>query len=352
MKRILPWFLLLCVSTAFGQGRDERLLRTARLLFSPIPEQIDSLKGSAISAERAELGRFLFFDPRLSSSWLISCNTCHNLGLAGVDLQETSVGHGWQRGPRNAPTVFNAVFNQVQFWDGRAKDLEEQAKGPLQAPVEMNNTPKRIVATLTAIPGYAEMFDQAFPDDDEPISFDNVARAIEAFEATLLTPNSAFDRYLGGQATALTDLQKKGLQAFMNNGCSGCHIGTNIGGHGYFPFGVEERPGADILPPDDKGRFAITKTATDEYVFKAPSLRNVALTPPYFHSGRVWSLRQAVEIMASAQLGTELDPSEVDAITAFLQALTGEIPTVEYPSLPAANDKIPRPSPDGLRLTD
>ena len=352
MKRILPWILLLFVSNVIAQDREQQLLRTAKRLFNPIPEQIDILKGSAISPERAELGKYLFFDPRLSSSWLISCNTCHNLGLAGVDLQETSVGHGWQRGPRNAPTVFNAVFNKVQFWDGRAKDLEEQAKGPMQASVEMNNTPERIAATLKAIPGYVDMFGQAFPDDDEPMTFDNVARAIEAFEATLLTPNSAFDRYLNGQATALSDLQKKGLQTFMNNGCAGCHIGRNVGGQGYFPFGVEERPGADILPIDDKGRFAITKTVTDEYVFKAPSLRNVALTPPYFHSGKVWSLRQAVEIMATAQVGKELSSTDVDAVTAFLKALNGEIPDFDYPNLPAAGPDVPRPSPNIARLTD
>ena len=291
----------------------------------------------------------LYFDPRLSASNLISCNTCHNLGTGGVDLQETSVGHGWQKGPRNAPTVLNAVFNIAQFWDGRAKDLEEQAKGPVQASVEMSNNPERLVATLNSMPQYVVLFKKAFPNDNSPVTFDNTAKAIEAFEATLLTPNSRFDKYLKGDAGALNAQEKEGLKLFMEKGCAGCHNGVNVGGSGYFPFGVVERPGADILPPGDKGRFMVTKTASDEYVFKVPSLRNIELTPPYFHSGKVWSLREAVSVMGSAQLGIALTDSEIDTITAFLKTLTGDQPRVEYPILPPNTDNTPRPILEILR---
>jgi cytochrome c peroxidase len=285
----------------------------------------------------------LYFDPRLSASALISCNTCHNLGTGGVDLQETSTGHGWQKGPRNAPTVLNSVFNIAQFWDGRAKDLAEQAKGPVQATVEMSNNPERLITTINSMPQYVEYFKKSFPNEKNPITFDNTARAIEAFEATLLTPNSRFDKYLKGNANALNAQEKEGFKLFMEKGCAGCHNGVNIGGSGYFPFGVVERPGADILPPGDKGRFMVTKTASDEYVFKVPSLRNIELTPPYFHSGKVWNLREAVSVMASAQLGIKLNDKEIDSITAFLRTLTGDQPQVEYPVLPPNTDDTPRP---------
>jgi cytochrome c peroxidase len=290
-----------------------------------------------------ELGKMLYFEPRLSASWLISCNTCHNLGLGGVDLMETSIGHGWQKGPRNAPTVLNAVFNLAQFWDGRAEDLEEQAKGPVQAGVEMNNTPARAVQTLASIPEYVSRFQEAFPGESDPVTFDNMAKAIEAFEATLLTPNSPFDRFMGGEASALTEAERAGFTHFTTKGCTSCHSGVNVGGTGYFPFGLVERPGADILPPEDRGRYAVTQTADDEYVFKSPSLRNITLTPPYFHSGRVWDLTQAVRIMGVAQLGAELTEDEVTAIEAYLGSLTGDQPVVEFPVLPPHTPDTPLP---------
>jgi cytochrome c peroxidase len=301
------------------------------------------LPGNPITPEKIELGRFLYFEPRLSASWLISCNTCHNLGLAGVDLMETSVGHGWQKGPRNAPTVLNAVYNVAQFWDGRAEDLKEQAKGPVQASVEMNNQPDRVVATLKSMPEYVAMFTAAFPGDEDPVTFDNMAAAIEAFEATLRTPGSPFDRYLGGDAAALSPAAVQGVQAFVQKGCTACHNGINIGGQGYFPFGMVQRPGTDVLPPGDKGRFQVTKTESDQYVFRAPSLRNVALTPPYFHSGKVWDLTDAVALMSSAQLGATLTQEEIGIIVGFLSSLTGEQPRVEHPVLPPFTASTPRP---------
>jgi cytochrome c peroxidase len=246
---------------------DAALLKKAQGMFKPIPAKPPVLKANPASAERVELGKHLFFDPRLSSSWLISCNTCHNLSLGGVDLLETSVGHGWQKGPRNSPTVLNAVLNMAQFWDGRARDLKEQAMGPVQAAVEMNSTPDRTVTTLKSIPAYVEAFKKAFPGESDPVTFENMARAIEVFEATLLTPDSRLDRFLAGKTDALTAEEKRGLELFMSKGCAPCHSGVNLGGQGYFPFGVVEKPGSEILPRDDRGRFQVTRTASDEYVF-------------------------------------------------------------------------------------
>jgi cytochrome c peroxidase len=235
------------------------------------------------------------------------------------------------------------VFNIAQFWDGRARDLREQAMGPVQAAVEMNSTPERTVKTLRSIPVYVDRFKQAFPGEGAPVTFENMARAIESFEATLVTPNSPFDQYLAGKTDALDANQKKGLDLFVSKGCVSCHNGVNVGGTGYFPFGVVEKPGSEILPLTDKGRFDVTRTASDEYVFKSPSLRNIELTPPYFHSGKVWDLRQAVAVMGSAQLGATLNQAETESIVAFLRTLTGAQPKVEYPILPAHTATTPLP---------
>ena len=308
-----------------------------------LPYGAGAVTDNALTREKIELGTLLFFDPRLSASGVISCNTCHNLGTGGDDNLPTSVGHGWQKGPRNSPTVLNAVYNKAQFWDGRAEDLKAQAKGPVQAGVEMANEPAQVVVTLKSMPEYVERFGRAFPGEDDPVTFDNMARAIEAFEATLVTPASPFDAWLEGNDNALTPDEKLGLDLFITKGCTACHSGVNLGGQDYYPFGLVKRPGADILPPEDKGRFAVTKTATDEYVFRAAPLRNIALTAPYFHSGQVWSLKQAVEVMGTAQLGTQLNEGDAELITVFLGSLTGEQPKVEYPILPAETAETPRP---------
>ncbi|WP_028240887.1 cytochrome-c peroxidase [Stutzerimonas azotifigens] len=341
MRYSLPLLIgaLLGAEAAAADPLQER----AQALFQPIPTEVTEVRGQAISQAQAELGHKLWFEPRLSSSHIISCNSCHNLGVGGSDNVPTSIGHGWQKGPRNSPTVLNAVFNIAQFWDGRAGDLQAQAKGPVQASVEMNSTPDRVEATLRSMPEYVEAFAKAFPNSAEPVSFDNMATALEAFEVSLITPHSPFDRYLGGDLNALDEKQKQGLALFMDTGCAGCHNGVNLGGQGYFPFGVVKKPGAEILPEDDKGRFAVTQTATDEYVFRAAPLRNVALTAPYFHSGEVWDLEQAVAIMGDSQLGRQLNEGEVSAITAFLHSLTGEQPKVAYPLLPASTAETPKP---------
>jgi cytochrome c peroxidase len=265
--------------------------------------------------------------------------------MGGADFQETSVGHRWQKGPRNAPTVLNSVYNIAQFWDGRAEDLKQQAKGPVQASVEMNNTPEMTIKALKSMPGYTALFKKVFSDQPDPVTFDNVAEAIEAFEATLLTPDSPFDRYLRGKGDALSPVQKEGLKLFMDKGCAACHSGINMGGTGYFPFGVVERPKEEIMV-GDMGRFKVTGTKGDEHVFKSPSLRNTELTPPYFHSGKVWSLKEAVQVMGSAQLGATINEGEADKIGGFLKATTGIQPKVEYPILPAPTDQTPRPKLD------
>jgi cytochrome c peroxidase len=320
------------------------LMKKAQENFKPIPSMVPAVKDNPVTHEKIELGKLLFFDPRLSASEIISCNTCHNLGTGGVDAGPTSVGHAWQKGPRRAPTVYNAVFNLAQFWDGRAADLKAQAKGPVQASVEMNATPEHVVRTLSSMPAYVERFEKAFPNESSPVTFDNFAKAIEAFEATLTTPGSKLDQYLEGDANALNEQEKSGLQLFMAKGCVACHNGVNIGGQGYFPFGVVENPGAEVLPEKDKGRFNVSKTASDEYVFRAAPLRNVALRAPYFHSGQVWSLKQAVGVMGSSQLGAKLTDKEEDDIVAFLGTLTGELPSVAYPVLPVRTDSTPKPT--------
>ena len=329
----------------YGNSAAVEIMTRAQMLFKPIPETTPPAKGEAPSPVKIDLGRMLYFDPRFSASGLISCNTCHNVGIGGADLQETAIGHGWQKGGRNSPTVFNAIFNIAQFWDGRAQDLKEQAKGPPQAAIEMNNTPERVVETVKSMPEYGGLFNKAFPQENDPITYDNIAKAIEAFEETLLTPDAPFDRYLKGDRAAMNPAEQAGLQLFMDKGCAGCHGGINMGGTGYFPFGVVEKPKAEITA-GDTGRFKVTGAKGDEYVFKSPSLRNIALTAPYFHSGKVWSLRGAVAVMGSAQLGISLSENETDRIVTFLKATTGRQPRIEYPVLPASTEATPRPKLD------
>lgn len=335
---------ILCATTALaGAAQADALRDKAKEFFAPLPSTIPALNDNRVTPEKVELGKALFFDPRLSASGVFSCYSCHNLTTGGDDNMETSVGHGWQKGPRNSPTVLNAVLNEAQFWDGRAADLAAQAKGPIQAGVEMANTPEAVEATLNSMPQYVAWFTAAFPGEEKPANFDNMAKAIEAFEATLITP-APFDAWLNGDDGAMTDAQKAGLTLFIDKGCSSCHSGVNIGGHGYYPFGLIEKPGSEILPPGDKGRFSVTETVDDEYVFRASPLRNIDQTAPYFHSGKVWDLKVAVQIMAESQLGEELKDEEADQLVAFLGALTGKMPEVALPVLPPETAGTPRPT--------
>ena len=314
-------------------------------LFQPIPKEPPAIPDNAATPAKLDLGRMLYFDPRLSQSHNISCNTCHLVGLGGGDGRPTSLGHNWQLGGRNAPTVLNAVFNTAQFWDGRAADLKEQAGGPIANPVEMGITKEHAVGQLKGIPGYVEAFKAVYPGEADPITYPNIEGAIAVFEATLITPSSPFDRWLEGDDTALDAAQKQGLATFIEKGCAACHNGINIGGGMYAPFGVVQKPGWEYLPPGDRGRYEVTKTVEDDYVFKVPTLRNIELTAPYFHTGNAWDLRQAVAVMGQSQLGEDLTEPEIDQVTAFLRALTGEQPRVEFPTLPPSVAGTPRPEP-------
>lgn len=347
MKTTTCAMTVVLAAASVSAGADDAALRekAKNAGLEPVPYGLQPVDDNPVTREKIALGKMLFFDPRLSASGVISCNPCHNLGTGGDDNLPTSVGHGWQQGPRNSPTVLNAVFNAAQFWDGRAEDLKAQAKGPIQAGVEMANEPEQIVKTLNSMPDYVERFGTAFPGEEDPVTFDNMAKAIEAFEVTLVTPNAPFDQWLEGNDGAMTDEQKAGLELFVDKGCAACHSGVNVGGQEYYPFGLVKRPGADILPPEDKGRFQVTETASDEYVFRAAPLRNIALTAPYFHSGQVWDLEQAVAVMGTAQLGTQLSDAEAETIAAFLEALTGEQPTIQYPTLPLETESTPKPRP-------
>lgn len=340
------WFLSLGAIALFPVAALAADLRPDALKdFAPIdPATVaQAVKNNEITPAKVELGRKLFFEPRLSKSQLISCASCHNPALGGVDAGPTSVGHGWQKGPRRAPSVLDAVFNIAQFWDGRAEDLKAQAKGPVQASVEMNNTPAAVEATLKGIPAYVAEFGRAFPKEADPVTFDNMARAIEAFESTLITPNARFDKFLKGDAIALTPQETKGLELFIDKGCGNCHNGVNLGGRGYSPFGVAQAPSEEVRPAADKGRSVVTKRSEDDFVFRVAPLRNVALRAPYFHSGRVWTLEEAVRLMGKDQLGIELTEAETAAIVAFLGTLTGDQPKIEYPILPPRGKDTPHP---------
>ncbi|MBS0388823.1 MAG: cytochrome-c peroxidase [Proteobacteria bacterium] len=321
------------------------LLSQAQGLFKPIPTTPPALPGNDASPEKVSLGKMLYFEPRLSASHAISCANCHNIGLGGTDIASTSLGHRSQKGGRNSPTVLNAVFNTAQFWDGRAADLQQQAGGPLVNPVEMASPQGHVVEQLKGIPGYQPAFAAAFPGQADPITLENVEKAIAVFEATLLTPDAPFDRYLGGDVNALSAAEKAGLKLFIDKGCAGCHNGINIGGGMYAPFGVVEKPNARLLPRGDKGRFALTKSANDAYVYKVPTLRNIVLTPPYFHTGQVWDLREAIDVMGTVQLGSQLTEDEVGKLAAFLGSLTGRQPSITLPELPPSIATTPRPQP-------
>ena len=309
--------------------------------FSPLPAVVES-KTNPVTPEKVELGRMLYFENRLSKSQKFSCNSCHGLNSFGVDNQPTSDGDKGQRGDRNSPTVFNAAGHFVQFWDGRAADVEAQAKGPVMNPVEMAMTSEAaVVAVLKSIPEYPGLFAKAFPGQKDPVTFDNMAKAIGAFERKLLTP-SRWDAYLKGKKDALTPAEKAGFIQFVSTGCATCHNGTYIGGEIYGKIGL-----AHPYPETgDPGRYKVTKKEEDRNMFKVPSLRNVAKTQPYFHNGKVATLDDAVNRMAEYQLGKKLSAVQVKSITTWLNTLTGELPPslAAPPKLPPNGPKTPKPS--------
>ncbi len=316
-------------------------LAQVKAMFPPLPERFPAAEPA--TAEQIALGRALYHDARLSKNHDVSCATCHGLSTFGVDNLPVSKGHKGQVGTRNSPTVYNAAGQFAQFWDGRAATVEDQAKGPVLNPVEMAMPDEAsVVKVLASIPGYVEMFGKAFPGQKDAVTYDNMARAIGAFERELVTP-APFDRYLAGDAAALSDEAKKGLGLFMTTGCTACHTGALLGGQSYMKTGTI----APYGDGKDAGRFDATKNEADRGFFKVPQLRNVAKTAPYFHDGGVADLPGAVKTMAKIQLGRDLTDAEVAAMVAFLESLTGEPPAalVAAPELPPSGPKTPKPDP-------
>jgi cytochrome c peroxidase len=308
---------------------NPRLLRRFKAVRAVLSDD-----ATPVNPAQVALGRMLYFERRISRTKELSCNSCHPLDRYGADGDATSLGHHGGRGSRNSPTVYHAAGFFAQFWDGRALNVEEQAKGPILNPVEMGmRDGQEVEQVLAAIPGYKEVFAKAFPGDKRALSYDNVGRAIGAFERGLVTP-SRWDDYLGGKKDALSGAEMEGLRVFTNVGCMVCHTGEFVGGSMFAKVGaVEPWPNQK-----DQGRYEVTKKAEDKMLFKVPTLRNVEHTAPYFHDGSSATLDQAVRKMGKHQLGLDLSVAEVSSIVAWLKSLSGPLPTeyIKAPPLPGA----------------
>jgi cytochrome c peroxidase len=340
MERVFGVALLLAASAtvAFAASTDDQaLLRQAQAIFKPLPKDMATAE-YPVSPERVKLGRLLFFDPRISLDGTASCARCHQPSLYGGDALATSIGVKDRRNLRNAPTVLNAALQTSAHWIGDRVNVEDQATKGLVGPRSFGQPDfDAAMAKLRSIPEYGEMFRAAFPADKDPVTPANWGKAIGAYERTLVTP-SPFDAYLRGDARALSGNAREGLKKFIETGCASCHSGVGVGGSSYQKFGVvAEYWKATGSAEIDKGRFDVTHDPADMYVFKVPSLRNVAMTAPYFHDGSVASLADAVRIMAKVQLGKDLSAADIEAITAYLESLTGRLPRdfENVPPLPA-----------------
>jgi cytochrome c peroxidase len=309
------------VSQALAQTSPDAMAKIradAKLVMDVLPDRMPGAEKD--TPARVELGRKLYFEKKLSMNESQSCNTCHDIegGKAGVDNLPTSGGAFGKRGDRNSPTVLNAGFHVAQFWDGRAEDLKEQAKGPVLNPVEMAMPDEaEVIKRLTADPEYPKLFAAAFPSAKPALTYDTMAEAIAAFERTLKT-DDRLDDFLRGDDGALNGEELKGLELFLGTGCTVCHYGPTLGGLVYHKAGL-------IKPyenTEDLGRYAVTKEEDDMFKFKVPSLRNVALTGPYFHDGRIQTLDLAVVKMADMQLGRQLTAEETALLSAFLKSLS------------------------------
>jgi len=304
-------------------------------------EPIDPIQPAKdVNLGQVELGKKLFFDPRLSKSGAISCNSCHNLSLGGTDNLKTSIGDKWQQGPINSPNVFNSSLNIAQFWDGRAANLKEQAGGPITNPGEMAFTHALAIDVLKSIPQYVNEFKLVFGESN--ITIDQVTQAIAEFEKTLVTPNSRFDQWLLGDKNALSDKELSGYKLFKQTGCVACHNGAAVGGNSFQKMGIV-KPYVTKNPAE--GLSAVTEKDADRFMFKVPTLRNVELSYPYFHDGEAETLSEAVDVMGQLQLGKTFTKDENEKIVAFLKTLTGERPTIILPILPPSTDKTIRPTP-------
>jgi cytochrome c peroxidase len=337
MKKLFTLTILAMIVVAFAcknkQSKElssgfhaDSVLLLAKNVFQPLSKEAVNPE-NAVTPEKVLLGKTLYYDNRLSMHNTQSCNTCHNLATFGVDHKSTSLGDKGKLGTRNSPTSLNSALHFVQFWDGRMKDVEEQAGGPVMNPVEMGMPDEKLVmARLANNEGYKKMFEAAFPGEKQPVTFTNMRKSIAGFERTLQTPGK-FDKFLEGDATALNEQELKGCKTFMETGCTACHAGPLLGGNMFqkYPlFGThKELTGSTV---DDLGKMQATKSEADKYFFKVPSLRNVAETWPYLHDGSIKELDKTIQIMAKGQLNKELTPEENGDISAFLKSLTGEIP--------------------------
>ena len=328
-------------SQAVDQASGRALASKAAATFGALPTSAPNADNPGTPA-KIDLGRMLYYEKRLSKNHDVSCNSCHLLDAYGVDSEPTSPGHRGQRGGRNSPTVYNAALHVAQFWDGRSPDVEAQAKGPVLNPIEMAAPSEaHIVSLLASMPGYVDAFAAAFPEDDASLSYDNMARAIGAFERNLIT-QSRFDAFMAGDASALDAKEQRGLATFMATGCTTCHTGATLGGLLYRKIGF-------IFPyeTEDKGREDVTGNVADRHVFKVPSLRNVVETGPYFHDGSITDVAEAVRIMGYHQLGVTLREDQVSDVVAFLGSLSGAVDAayIAEPELPASTIDTPEPDP-------
>lgn len=308
-----------------------------------LPQKAPEPADNPTTEAKVELGKMLYMDPRFSSTGTVSCNSCHNVMEGGEDSRSVSMGVHGKTGGRNAPTVWNSAFHSVQFWDGRAALLEDQAKGPVANPVEMGMSDvDTAMDRVRAIPGYKPYFDQAFGED--AMTVENAARAVAAFERTLITPGSPYDRYVNGDKKAMNEQQVRGMNTFASAGCVACHSGAAFNGpemefgkgfYARFPTFADSKYVSQYQLDQDKGRADVTGEEADTSMFRVPTLRNITDTAPYFHNGSVNDLHEAVRIMAKTQLNRDLADAEVDDIVAFLTALTGEYPVITMPRLPA-----------------
>lgn len=331
--------LALCITTFFlacnqstkkedgitTSGKEDSLMMLAHNFFKPLPEVAEN-KNNPVTSSKTKLGKLLYYDTRLSKAGNVSCNSCHNLQQYGVDNQAVSPGDAGKFGDRNSPTVFNAALHNMQFWDGRAKDVEEQAGMPILNPVEMAIPHKGfLVDRLNKIKLYQDMFKEAFPQEAKPVTYENLEKAIASFERTLLTP-SRFDAYMQGNSNAITADEKAGLKVFISSGCATCHNGVGVGGGTLQRFGlVTDYRTLVQSKTNDVGREKVTQNKEDKDKFKVAGLRNVAGTYPYFHSGSIASLDSAVKIMGEVQLNKTLSKEEIKQVVAFLNALSGDV---------------------------
>jgi cytochrome c peroxidase len=327
---------LASVYSAYGESHDEALIASAKQFFGTLPSVMKSAE-NPVTPEKVKLGKILFYETRISVDGTVSCAKCHPISHYGVDGLRISVGNNCKPNPRNDPTVFNAADQISEHWIGNRKNVEDQAKQALVGPPSFGMPSYDAVEKiLQSTKGYLTLFKAAFPKDEEPVTVDNFAMAVGAFERTLITP-APFDSFLKGNAEALSEKGKEGLETFLDTGCMACHFGVYVGGQMYQKFGIFE-PYWKCTKSEkiDEGRYAVTKKESDKYVFKVPVLRNVAMTAPYFHDGSVDTLGKVVVIMAKVQLGKDIDIKKAETIVAFLNSLTGRIPedALSVPLLP------------------